>query len=114
MGVGGRRGRARIIAALAIFVVLTGVFIAVASVPVYDAMGRLVSPTRGKAFSDGTCLVGTDIEPGTYKSQGGSSCYWERLRGFGHTTEEIIANGNDESSVLVSIARTDKGFHSDG
>src|SRR5690349_16825748 len=32
---------------------------------------------------DGTYRVGAEIQPGTYRSDGGEYCYWERLRGLG-------------------------------
>jgi hypothetical protein len=57
-------------------------------------------------------IVGTDIPPGTYRSIGGSSCYWERLKGFGGTLGEILANDNAIGPVVVTIATTDKGFNS--
>jgi hypothetical protein len=63
-------------------------------------------------FGDGMWIVGTDIPPGTYRSNGGNSCYWERLGGFGGTLEEIIANDNAIGPAIVTIAATDKGFNS--
>jgi hypothetical protein len=58
---------------------------------------------------DGTFRVGVDIQPGTYRSQGGTSCYWERLRGLSGTVEDIIANGAAGPQV-VQIAPTDAAF----
>lgn len=52
--------------------------------------------------------------PGTYRSQGGESCYWERLRGFGGQTADIIANGAGILPQTVTIAPTDAGFRSQG
>ena len=74
-------------------------------------------PTRPPApqvasFSSGMQVVGTDITPGTYRSMGGDSCYWERLSGFGGTLDEIIANDNAAGPTVVTIAATDKGFSS--
>ena len=40
----------------------------------------------------GTYIVGSDIAPGTWKSSGGSGCYWARLSGFSGTIGNIIAN----------------------
>jgi hypothetical protein len=47
------------------------------------------------AFSDGTYLVGTDIQPGSYKSSGPDTggigmCYWARLKD--DSGSNIIAN----------------------
>jgi len=63
-------------------------------------------------FGDGIFIVGTDIEPGTYKSTGGQSCYYSRLSGFGGSLGEIISNENTDSSAIVTIASSDKGFKS--
>jgi len=40
--------------------------------------------------SDGTYLVGTDMEPGTYKSPGSRGCYWARMKD--DAGQDIIAN----------------------
>jgi hypothetical protein len=42
-------------------------------------------------FGQGTFIVRTDIAPGTYRSSGGSACYWERLRDFTGGLYSIIA-----------------------
>jgi hypothetical protein len=62
-------------------------------------------------FGQGTFIVGTDIQPGTYKSTLGESCYWERLSNFGGTLSGIIAN-NFGGKAIVTIRSSDKGFHS--
>ena len=64
------------------------------------------------SFSDGMFIVGTDIEAGTYKSTGGTSCYYERLRGFSGELDDIIANENTSAPAVVTISATDKGFKS--
>lgn len=61
-------------------------------------------------FGDGTWLVGSDVQPGTYRAPGGEGCYWERLSGFGGTTDEIVANDNPVGPVIVTIQATDLGF----
>lgn len=60
------------------------------------------------SFGDGTWVVGKDISPGTYRSQGGKGCYWERLSGFGG--HNIIANDFGSVRPVVTIAPKDKGF----
>jgi hypothetical protein len=73
-----------------------------------------VTPTPKTAFPDGTFRVGPDIEAGTYRSVATTdSCYWERLRGFGGTLDEIIANFFGTGSTIVTIAPTDAGFRSE-
>jgi hypothetical protein len=64
------------------------------------------------SFGAGTYIVGTDIEPGTYRSSGSSGCYYERLRAFTADMNSIIANGNTNEPTIVTIAPTDAGFQS--
>lgn len=64
------------------------------------------SPTS--PFGTGTFIVGVDIAPGTWRADGGSSCYWARLSGFGGTLNQIIAN--DNGTTIVTIAPSDRGF----
>ena len=64
------------------------------------------------AFSDGTHLVGTDIEPGVYETGlvDGFDCQWERLAGTGGTFEEIIANGTVDTHAVVEVVEDDVAF----
>ena len=64
------------------------------------------------SFGDGTYIVGTDIQSGTYRNSGGSNCYYARLSGFGGTSADIIDNENTDTSAIVTISSTDKGFQS--
>lgn len=66
------------------------------------------------SFDEGTYIVGTDIEPGTYKNSGSSGCYYARLSGFTGDLENIIANGTSDAPTVVTIAQTDAGFDSNG
>jgi hypothetical protein len=66
------------------------------------------------SFDDGTYVVTTDIKPGTYRNSGGGTCYWARLKGFGGTLNEVIANHLSGGSTVVTIKSTDKGFKSSG
>jgi hypothetical protein len=69
--------------------------------------------TKSKTtFGDGMYIVGTDLEPGTYKSSGETGCYYARLSGFGNTISDIIANDNTNAAATVTIAPGDKGFQS--
>lgn len=65
------------------------------------------------SFGNGTHVIGTDIEPGTYRSSGSGMCYWARLSGFGGELGDIIANGNNAPEI-VTIAATDEAFNSMG
>jgi hypothetical protein len=64
----------------------------------------------------GTYIVGVDVAPGTWSAtpSGGATCYWSRLSGFGGGLGQIIANGLVSAPAIVTIAATDKGFHSAG
>lgn len=64
------------------------------------------------SFGAGAYIVGTGMEPGTYRSSGGNNCYWERLRDFTGGMNSIIANGNTNNPTVVTITPTDDGFQS--
>lgn len=64
------------------------------------------------SFGDGMFIVGTDIQSGTYRNTGGNSCYYSKLRGFSETFSDIISNGNTDTSTVVTILESDKGFES--
>jgi len=71
------------------------------------------------AFADGTYEVGGgagQVPPGTYKSTAVDNCYWERLKTLGGQFSDIIANenANPGEPVIVSIAKSDKGFKTTG
>jgi len=68
--------------------------------------------TNKTTFDDGMFIVGTDIEPGTYKNTGSTGCYYARLSGFEGGIGEIIANENTDTSAIVTIGASDKGFTS--
>ncbi len=60
---------------------------------------------------DGTFQVSKDIQPGTYRTREASSgCYYARLKGFGGTIDDIIANANTDAPAIITIAAKDKGF----
>jgi hypothetical protein len=71
-------------------------------------------PGPATSFGDGTYVVNEDIAPGTYRTDGGDSCYWERLSGFNGSFDEIIANDLPSGPSLVTIEATDVGFTSEG
>ena len=66
-------------------------------------------------FGGGDQIVGTDVQPGTYRTrQPANLCYWERLSGFGGSLDEVIANGAGSGYFTVTIAAGDLGFSSSG
>jgi hypothetical protein len=68
--------------------------------------------TSQTSFGDGIFIVGTDLQVGTYRSTGGSSCYYSRLKDFSSTISGIISNDNTSDSAIVTIAASDTGFKS--
>lgn len=71
-------------------------------------------PGPKTTFGSGTYRVGTDIAPGTYIASGAqSSCYWERLSGFGGGMGEIVANNFGDPGI-VTIDASDAGFKTSG
>ena len=70
-------------------------------------------PPQLLGVGDGTHLVGQDIQPGTYRSEGSALCYWARLSGFGGELGDIIANGSDGPEI-VTVAASDAGFETQG
>ena len=58
--------------------------------------------------------MGTDLTPGTYRTEGGDLCTWSRLSGFGGTTDEIIAIDIASGPTVVTIGSSDVGFSTDG
>lgn len=66
------------------------------------------------SFGEGTYIVGVDIAPGQYASEGTSGCYWARLRDFTGGLRSILANDNASGRAIVQIAKSDRGFQSSG
>jgi len=58
--------------------------------------------------TNGTYVVGTDIVPGTYRTNGKYGCYWARLSSF--DTGDIIDNNVSDGPQVVQIAPTDTAF----
>ncbi|MFF1481760.1 hypothetical protein ACFVYD_30130 [Streptomyces sp. NPDC058301] len=68
---------------------------------------------------DGQYRIGTDIQAGTYRTDGPSdsslpNCYWERDRDAKGELNSIIANGNPTGSAVVTILPADKLFKTQG
>jgi len=71
------------------------------------------APAPAAAFSDGVHLVGSDIQPGTYKAANSDGdCYWARLKNTDGNFAAIIANGNPSGQAVVTIAKSDGAFES--
>ncbi|RST03160.1 hypothetical protein EF910_21525 [Streptomyces sp. WAC07149] len=64
----------------------------------------------------GTFQVGSDLQPGTYRTTGnkGLGCYWERAKDASGEVDSIIANDNVTGTSYVTIEAGDKLFKSNG
>jgi hypothetical protein len=72
-------------------------------------------PSPADSFGDGDYGVNTQIQPGRYRSAGGSPCYWVRSTDFRREgVDGVIADGNVDGPAVVEIARTDVAFSSSG
>ncbi|MEU4698572.1 hypothetical protein [Nonomuraea dietziae] len=75
-------------------------------------------PEGGLPPGIGIQVVGTDIQPGTYRTDGPSPgmplCYWARLKGTGGDPSEVITSGLPSGPATVTIEATDKAFQSGG
>ncbi|GAA2397742.1 hypothetical protein [Nonomuraea africana] len=75
-------------------------------------------PSGGLSPGSGIQVVGTDIQPGTYRTDGPAPgmpmCYWARLKGTGGDPSEVITSGLPTGPATVTIETTDKAFQSGG
>lgn len=70
-------------------------------------------------IGEGVYVVGPDIEPGTYRTDGPGNgafpyCYWARLKDTTGSFEAIIANGNPQGPATVTIKKGDGAFETSG
>lgn len=64
---------------------------------------------KASTFGDGQHQVGADIIAGTYHTDGGSGCYWEKSTG-GDGIDSIIDNDNVSGPVTLTIEPAVKFF----
>jgi putative cell wall-binding protein len=64
--------------------------------------------------SDGVFVVGQQIQPGLYRANPASSCYWATLSGFSGELSDIVANDNVTGQTTVQIDSSVRGFESSG
>lgn len=62
----------------------------------------------------GTYLVGSEVTPGSYVTEGASFCYWSRLKDTSGGFGSIIANGNAPGHTTVTIKSSDQAFQLSG
>ena len=82
-------------------------------IPEGSGVGVIGCVPQSPSFGDGMMMVGTDIQPGTYRTRDSASgCYFKRLKGFGGTSSETIASEFVDAPAIVTIGATDAGFSS--
>jgi hypothetical protein len=67
---------------------------------------------RSTIPGDGTFMVGTDIDPGTYRAAAREGCYWARLASL--SGSDIAENDISDGPMLVEISSSDKAFKTSG
>ncbi|MGY1714191.1 hypothetical protein ACI78R_07025 [Geodermatophilus sp. SYSU D01106] len=70
-------------------------------------------PPEPPGFGDGTYMVGTDIQPGLYRSDGGSGCSWKRLSDVSGDYDAVLAWEFADGQTYVEILPTDVAFSTD-
>jgi hypothetical protein len=79
---------------------------------------RTAAPTTEAASASsgiqpGAHVVGRDIQPGDYRTEGpagSTACYWARLSDTTGAIESVLANGNIRGATTVTILATDGAF----
>jgi hypothetical protein len=66
------------------------------------------------SFGPGTFVVGDQLAPGRWRSDGGDLCYWERLSGLGGGLDELVDSAGVPGPTEVVLAPTDVAFSSFG
>lgn len=73
------------------------------------------TPPPVNALTDGTWVVGKQVVPGVYSTDGKSDsggCYYARLSSF--TSSDIIDNGNLTGPTTIEVAPSDKALELSG
>ena len=82
--------------------------------------GPLAATSPASTFSDGTYVVGVDIQPGTYRTTGPSEdaavkmCMWSRRKDTSGEFKSVIATNFAQGPTTVTIKPTDGAFESRG
>lgn len=56
-----------------------------------------------RTVSDGTYKVGTDMEAGTYRSEGSKLCFWQRMKDASGEIDAVIANHIGDGPQVVTV-----------
>ncbi|MET9733096.1 hypothetical protein ABZZ79_21355 [Streptomyces sp. NPDC006458] len=75
---------------------------------------KAAEPEKPSLDGDGDYQVGSDIEPGTYRSTGNTDamCYWESAKDASGEMDSLLANDNVSGTGYVTVKPTDKLFTS--
>ncbi|WP_424892077.1 hypothetical protein [Streptomyces sp. XH2] len=80
-----------------------------------ESGGGKEKAAKGALKGSGTYQVGSDIEPGTYRSLGNKlGCYWERAKDSSGDPDAILANDNVIGASYVTVKAEDKIFKTQG
>lgn len=67
-----------------------------------DALAQLTAAVEANSFGDGLYQVGTDLQPGLYRTDGGFGCYWAKLNSS--NTSDFIDNHFGDGPQTVEIS----------
>jgi len=77
----------------------------------------VTEPPLKPAFGEGFYRINVDLPPGTYRSDGGPYCTWDRFSSAAYppSAANLIASGYSTGApITVSIAPTDGAFRTSG
>ncbi|MFD5324623.1 hypothetical protein [Streptomyces sp. NPDC127092] len=77
------------------------------------------APPKGGIPGDGTFFVGSEVKPGTYRSEGPADpdspyCSWARLKGTTGNADDLLAADSSKGPVTVTVLASDKAFKTTG
>ncbi|MFF5101420.1 hypothetical protein [Streptomyces sp. NPDC000134] len=81
-----------------------------------DKGGKTDEKKKAAFAGDGDFQVGSDVEPGTYRTTGNTDgmCYWERAKDASGELDSLLANDNVTGTGYVTVGAADKIFKSSG
>jgi len=71
------------------------------------------APTQASprtSIPDGTWIVGAQLAPGRWQTNGGAQCTWARLADFKGSPQSVLAQGAAASQTIVEVQPTDVGL----
>lgn len=77
-----------------------------------EISGARATIARNTVAGTGTFVVGSDIQPGTYRADARPGCYWARLNSL--DTSDIADNDNADGPIVIEVLPTDKALETDG